>query len=48
MAIGDIISNLLDKKETKTASFLWNLLPTLAGTNNIRSSGQKLREICER
>ena len=45
MAIGDIISNLLDKKETKTASFLWNLLPTLAGINNIRSSGQKLREI---
>lgn len=45
MAIGDIISNLLDKKETKTASFLWNLLPTVAGTNNIRSSGQKLREI---
>ena len=45
MAIGDIISDLLDKKETKTACFLWNLLPTLAGTNNTRSSGQKLREI---
>ena len=45
MAIGDIISNLLDKKETKTASFLWNLLPTKAGSRNIQSAAQNLRKI---
>ena len=45
MAIGDIISNLLDKKETKTASFLWNLLPTKAGSKNIQSAAQNLRKI---
>lgn len=45
MAIGDIISNLLDKKETKTASFLWNLLPTVAGSKNIQSAAQNLRKI---
>lgn len=45
MAIGDIISDLLDKKETKTASFLWNLLPTRAGSKNIQSAAQNLRKI---
>ena len=45
MAIGDIISDLLDNKETKTASFLWNLLPTVAGSKNIQSAAQNLRKI---
>lgn len=45
MAIGNIINNLLSKQETKTASFLWNLLPTKAGSRNIQSAAHNLRKI---